>query len=313
MNSMSASDAAPLPRLGEVFFDVRGSSRSMRLSWYSDTGVAVFSIWQGGTCTGTFRLPIEDLSRMIDALQRGPHGAGLPAGDTTGVHDLSGLAALPGGRAGAGDPSPYAEYATGQHVTHGNRPAPEPAYPSPSFTPSPSYHDEPSPSYREDPLTSPSFRDEARSERSRRPAAAPSFPPPAPSFTPSPSYHDEPSPSYREDPLTSPSFRDEARSDRYRSRDEDSFSRDPLGSGSYRPSFNRDRDYRPSGDYPSGWRAGAPGDHSVAEPPRTDGYGARYVDDPFQSNYPDEPQGGSHPYSDPDPDSRSHRGPPTRT
>src|SRR5215472_11898772 len=57
MASMSASDAAPLPRLGEVFFDVRGSSRSMRLSWYTDTGIAVFSIWQGGTCTGTFRLP----------------------------------------------------------------------------------------------------------------------------------------------------------------------------------------------------------------------------------------------------------------
>src|SRR5205807_1491346 len=72
MGSMSASDAAPLPRLGEVFFDVRGSSRSMRLSWYSDTGVAVFSIWQGGTCTGTFRLPIDDLPRMVEALQRGP-------------------------------------------------------------------------------------------------------------------------------------------------------------------------------------------------------------------------------------------------
>lgn len=69
---MSASDAAPLPRLGEVFFDVRGSSRSMRLSWYADTGVAVFSIWQGGMCTGTFRLPIGDLPRMIEVLQRGP-------------------------------------------------------------------------------------------------------------------------------------------------------------------------------------------------------------------------------------------------
>jgi hypothetical protein len=74
---MSASDAAPLPRLGEVFFDVRGESRSMRLSWYADTGVAVFSIWQGGTCTGTFRLPIADLPRMVEALQRGPgRGAG---------------------------------------------------------------------------------------------------------------------------------------------------------------------------------------------------------------------------------------------
>jgi hypothetical protein len=74
MGSMSASDAAPLPRLGEVYFDVRGESRSMRLSWYADTGVAVFSIWQGGTCTGTFRLPIADLPRMVEALQRGPRG-----------------------------------------------------------------------------------------------------------------------------------------------------------------------------------------------------------------------------------------------
>jgi len=74
MGSMSSSDAAPLPRLGEVFFDVRGNSRSMRLSWYADTGVAVLSIWQGGMCTGTFRLPIADLPRMVQTLQRGPGG-----------------------------------------------------------------------------------------------------------------------------------------------------------------------------------------------------------------------------------------------
>ena len=78
MGSMSASDAAPLPRLGEVFFDVRGSSRSMRLSWYADTGIAVFSIWQGGTCTGTFRLPMDDLPRFMDSLHRGsPDDPGL--------------------------------------------------------------------------------------------------------------------------------------------------------------------------------------------------------------------------------------------
>jgi hypothetical protein len=72
MGSMSPSDAAPLPRQGEVFFDVRGSARSMRLSWYADTGVAVFSIWQAGTCTGTFRLPMTDLPRMIATLNAGP-------------------------------------------------------------------------------------------------------------------------------------------------------------------------------------------------------------------------------------------------
>src|SRR5438270_12361087 len=81
MGSMSAPDAAPLPRLGEVFFDVRGSSRSMRLSWYADTGIAVFSIWQGGTCTGTFRLPIGDLPHLIEALQRGPEGASPPGAE----------------------------------------------------------------------------------------------------------------------------------------------------------------------------------------------------------------------------------------
>jgi hypothetical protein len=112
MGSMSASDAAPLPRLGEVFFDVRGESRTMRLSWYADTGVAVFSIWQGGTCTGTFRLPIADLPRMVEALQRGPHG-----------HDDQVTGEQPGSReprlpAAAGPPPPRPELdrdiATGQ-------------------------------------------------------------------------------------------------------------------------------------------------------------------------------------------------------
>ena len=116
MGSMSASDAAPLPRLGEVFFDVRGSSRSMRLSWYSDSGVAVFSIWQGGTCTGTFRLPIDDLPRMVEALQRGPRGAALPA-------DSRDLAGAPPHRALTGaatGPMPalasFPDYAAGQDV-----------------------------------------------------------------------------------------------------------------------------------------------------------------------------------------------------
>ncbi len=328
MGSMSASDAAPLPRLGEVFFDVRGSSRSMRLSWYSDTGVAVFSIWQGGTCTGTFRLPIEDLSRMVEALQRGPRGAGPPAADTTG------LIGLPGSRGEDPAAAPYAEYATGQHIapvssavreldlaeqdtdphgTGGYRPpSPDPAYPppAPSFTPS-------SP-YREDPLTSPSFRDEARSDRYRRPAAAPSpsFSP-APTFTPSPSYPGEPSrpypdepsyrrDSYREDPLTSPSFRDQARSPGYRDSDSGPFGDDPLGSGSYQsPSYRDDgagQGY-PSGGYPAGY-----GDDDSG------GYrGHRYADDPFQSNYPDEPHDGSRPYGEPDREPRGHRGRPSRT
>jgi hypothetical protein len=54
----------------------------MRLSWYGDTGVAVLSIWQGGRCTGTFRLPVDELPRMVDTLRRGPVGGPpeLPGG-----------------------------------------------------------------------------------------------------------------------------------------------------------------------------------------------------------------------------------------
>jgi hypothetical protein len=337
MNSMSASDAAPLPRLGEVFFDVRGSSRSMRLSWYSDTGVAVFSIWQGGTCTGTFRLPIEDLPRMTEALQRGPRGAGLPA------TDVPSLTGLPGGRrAQSGDTSvaPFAEYATGQHIapvtgefrrpeleeratdpfgSGGYRaPSPDPVYPPPA-----------SPSYREDPLTSPSFRDEARSGGYRQQSAASPIPPPqVPSAPAPPAPSFSPSPTYREDPLTSPSFRDEARSAGYRDSSAP-YGEDPLGSGSYRSASYRDRD-RPDQSYPdqafpdqsypdqaypdrgySGGDAGYSPGYPVDD---TGGYeDRRYADDPFQSNYPDEPHGGSHPYGQPGPEPRSHRGRPSRT
>jgi hypothetical protein len=88
IGTMSSNDAAPLPRLGEVFFDVRGDSRSMRLSWYGDTGVAVFSIWQGGRCTGTFRLPVDELPRMMATLRGGPDGSDA-SHDVSGAHDLA--------------------------------------------------------------------------------------------------------------------------------------------------------------------------------------------------------------------------------
>jgi len=154
MGSMSASDAAPLPRRGEVYFDVRGESRSMRLSWYADTGVAVFSIWQGGTCTGTFRLPIADLPRMVEALQRGPRGdspggtarggaAGGGEHRRTGAHGRYdeeeprqgyGNGSLPGGYRS----EPYREH----------RSEPDGGYPGPG-----GYEDEPTGVYRGDALS----------------------------------------------------------------------------------------------------------------------------------------------------------------
>jgi hypothetical protein len=62
---------APLPAAGEVFLDARGSGRALRVSWHSEADVVVLSLWSGGTCTGTFRLPVEDVPDLIDALREG--------------------------------------------------------------------------------------------------------------------------------------------------------------------------------------------------------------------------------------------------
>jgi hypothetical protein len=106
----------------------------MRLSWYADTGVAVFSIWQGGTCTGTFRrrspicrgwlIPAARPARAGCCLITGSSGIaraappgppGLPDGDirmgTTGAIYLPPVESdhgLSGGAAAADYPGEYA-------------------------------------------------------------------------------------------------------------------------------------------------------------------------------------------------------------
>jgi hypothetical protein len=307
MGSMSASDAAPLPRLGEVFFDVRGSSRSMRLSWYSDTGVAVFSIWQGGTCTGTFRLPIDDLPRMVEALQRGPRGAALPAGESRDQErgPERGLGAERQRRGLTSAPTEtmpavtsFSDYATGQiaPVTGEFR----------SLGPAePSYRDDPLP-YRDDPLGSgsyPSYRDRGRdndrgNERGNNrgrdqdspggsfPGYADDGPPVYRDSTPPPAYRDDPlgTPRYRDDPPATSSYGDDPLgSGGYRDhslpgslaghRDSDPYGGDPLGSGSY-PSY-RDQD-SPGGSFP-GYADDGPPVYRDSPPPPA------YGDDPLGS------------------------------
>ncbi len=135
---MSSPDAAPLPRAGEVFFDVRGSSRCMRLSWYADTGVAVFSIWQGAQCTGTFRLPIAELPRMAEALRNGPAAEAAPPG--TGHWDVPvpALPQPPGGQAQRAQAQPPQTTAPAGHQRQ----------PSPS-----GYSDWPAAGYPDHPVT----------------------------------------------------------------------------------------------------------------------------------------------------------------
>jgi hypothetical protein len=60
-----------LPLAGEVFLDSRGSGRALRVSWHPESDLVVLSLWQGDTCTGTFRLPVEDVPDLVDALRDG--------------------------------------------------------------------------------------------------------------------------------------------------------------------------------------------------------------------------------------------------
>jgi hypothetical protein len=61
----------PLPTAGEVFIDARGSGRALRVTWHNEADLVVLSLWHGGTCTGTFRLPVAEVPDLIDVLRDG--------------------------------------------------------------------------------------------------------------------------------------------------------------------------------------------------------------------------------------------------
>src|SRR5216684_4206227 len=157
---MSEPEAVPLPREGEVFFDVRGEARTMRLSWYADSSVAVFSIWQANRCTGTFRLPLVDLVRMVETLQSGPPSR---TADAVSRHsaDPSFTSAVPdrGYDYGYGEATSYLPAATYGHqpgYEPGRRYEPEGGYePEPIYAAGPAYRSAPgygaSPDYPDHP------------------------------------------------------------------------------------------------------------------------------------------------------------------
>jgi hypothetical protein len=69
---------------GEVFLDVRGEGRAMRLTWHHEADVVVLSLWRDRDCAGSFRLSAADVSDFVDALVDGlrdaPSDDMLPAG-----------------------------------------------------------------------------------------------------------------------------------------------------------------------------------------------------------------------------------------
>jgi hypothetical protein len=63
--------ARPLPEVGSVFLDARGSQRALRVSWHRESDLVVLSLWRENVCTATFRLAVEDVPELISALTKG--------------------------------------------------------------------------------------------------------------------------------------------------------------------------------------------------------------------------------------------------
>jgi hypothetical protein len=61
-------EVLPMPTVGDVFSDVRGDDRTMRVSYHQDRGVVVLSLWAGTVCRGSFRLATDDMGRLVALL-----------------------------------------------------------------------------------------------------------------------------------------------------------------------------------------------------------------------------------------------------
>ena len=62
---------APTPLGAEFFLDTRGDARSLRVRWHHSDGLVLLSLWRGGECTGTFRLAVDEVPTLIEALRAG--------------------------------------------------------------------------------------------------------------------------------------------------------------------------------------------------------------------------------------------------
>jgi hypothetical protein len=84
-------EVLPMPTVGDVFQDVRGDDRTMRVSYHQDRGVVVVSLWAGPVCRGSFRLAADEVGRLVLLLSDIVSQAGTPGTpeDTTVIAEAS--------------------------------------------------------------------------------------------------------------------------------------------------------------------------------------------------------------------------------
>ncbi|WP_139338040.1 hypothetical protein [Micromonospora avicenniae] len=101
-------EVLPMPSLGDLFADTRGEDRMMRVSYHPEREAVVLSVWGGGVCRASFRMPIGDVPRLLALLGGVVTGGTPPAGTLpdrtdprTPVVERAAVAEQGGGRSGA--------------------------------------------------------------------------------------------------------------------------------------------------------------------------------------------------------------------
>ncbi|GLZ00457.1 hypothetical protein [Actinoplanes sp. NBRC 103695] len=71
----------PMPAVGDLFTDLRGGDRRMRVSYHEGRGTVVVSLWAGTVCKGTFQLAVGDVARLMEVLSQVDPSGGTPFAD----------------------------------------------------------------------------------------------------------------------------------------------------------------------------------------------------------------------------------------
>lgn len=74
------ADVQSPPVRGDVFVDVRGDERVLRVSWHHQNDRLVFSLWRGNSCAATFQLAEDEVPALVGSLVAGLAQAHTPAG-----------------------------------------------------------------------------------------------------------------------------------------------------------------------------------------------------------------------------------------
>lgn len=63
-----AEPVTPVAPATTWFADDRGTDRRLKVTWRPEHRLIVLSVWRGGVCTATVRLPLAEAPRLIASL-----------------------------------------------------------------------------------------------------------------------------------------------------------------------------------------------------------------------------------------------------